>query len=559
MALILVMLALLVLSTLAASMIISARSETLASYNYKLNTQADYLAKAGIQQAVNWFRSGRYQPVLSSQSATYYSVTSDGSVFSLYTSDTAPVRCISSCSSVNSTVQLIGYGSGSSNYPSINDAGGTAVAAAFASDLVNVRVTGDASNSGTFSVNATLLNYQTVNPNIATCPSPAGGAPPCPVETWLITSLGSWTGGSGQTGAVATAEEQAIIQPIYTPTWGNAIYGYCSVSMTGSAGVCTDAFNSAFGQYGGGNKSVAAGACGSNTNNVIDSGAGVGANGSVTLGSNVTVAGNVTIGTGAPSTCGTGFNGSASSVLGEVVNGPYKAPPAVPTFRTGFPGAAPSYGSSQGLPLNLKAGTWPTFPSSTYTTTAGASVSTIPPLASGGPWMDSTCNGTQAHPFEINSISISGNGTTVQLIGGPDAAHPVYYDIDSISESGQSEIDVSGFVVLNVQSSMSIYGNGVTNGISGVVDIPPAAVQINYAGTSGVSIGGNGAISALVNAPNADVTLGGGGSKGYFVGAIQANTVDDHGGYPVHYDLQLNRLGGSVGTMAISSYSRTEM
>src|SRR5215831_1471758 len=153
-ALILVMLALLVLSTLAASMIISARSETLASYNYKLNTQADYLAKAGIQQAVNWFRSGRYQPVLSSQSATYYSVTSDGSVFSLYTSDTAPVRCISNCSSLNSTVQLIGYGSGSSNYPSINDAGGTAVAAAFASDLVNVRVTGDASNSGTFSVNA---------------------------------------------------------------------------------------------------------------------------------------------------------------------------------------------------------------------------------------------------------------------------------------------------------------------------------------------------------------------------------------------------------------------
>ena len=45
-ALILVMLALLVLSTLAGAVIISARSETLASYNYKLNTQADYLAKS---------------------------------------------------------------------------------------------------------------------------------------------------------------------------------------------------------------------------------------------------------------------------------------------------------------------------------------------------------------------------------------------------------------------------------------------------------------------------------------------------------------------------------
>jgi hypothetical protein len=173
--------------------------------------------------------------------------------------------------------------------------------------------------------------------------------------------------------------------------------------------------------------------------------------------------------------------------------------------------------------------------------------------------MDSTCNGTQAHPFEINSISISANGETVKLVGGPDITHPVYYNVNSISESGKGEIDVSGFVVLNVRTSMSITGNGVTNGISGTADIPPEAVQINYAGTSGVSLGGNGAISALVNAPNASVTLGGGGSKGYFVGAIQANTVDDHGGYPVHYDLQLNRLGGSVGTMSISSYSRIKM
>ena len=47
---------------------------------------------------------------------------------------------------------------------------------------------------------------------------------------------------------------------------------------------------------------------------------------------------------------------------------------------------------------------------------------------------------------------------------------------------------------------MSITGNGVTNGISGIVDIPPESVQINYAGTSGVSLGGNGAFLP-VNAP----------------------------------------------------------
>ena len=59
-ALILVLLAMLVLSVLAAAIVFTARSETFAAYNYKLDTQADYLAKAGIQRAVNWFRANGY-------------------------------------------------------------------------------------------------------------------------------------------------------------------------------------------------------------------------------------------------------------------------------------------------------------------------------------------------------------------------------------------------------------------------------------------------------------------------------------------------------------------
>jgi Tfp pilus assembly protein PilV len=548
--LILVLLALLILSVLAAAIVFTARSEAYASHNYMLNTEADYLAKAGIQQALNWFRSGRYQAVSQGQAGTYYKVSSDGSTYNLFTANTSPVQCVSGCTSLNTPVQLIGYGSGSSNYPSISNGGGTAVAAAFSSDLVNVRLTGDPDNSGTFSVNAVLLGYQTVNTGIPPALTTA------PVETWLITSLGTWTGAASQSGVIATAEEQAIIQPIYTPTWGDAIYGYCSVTMSGSSGVCTDSFNSSFGQYGGGNKSVASGACDSSSTNVIASGAGVGANGSVILSSNVTVAGNVTIGTGAPPACGTGYDGSVSSVLGEVVNGPYKPPPAVPTFRVGFSGSAPSYSSSQNLPLSVIA--WPsTFPAASYNVIP--SISSTPPLPADGPCMDTTCNGSAANPFEISSINISSNSDAVQLIGGPDVSHPVYYDIDTLNESGKAQVNVSGYVVLNVRTSLSITGQGVTNGISGTVDIPPEAVQINYAGTTGVSLGGNGAISALVNAPNASVTLGGGGSKGYFVGAINAYNVSDQGGYPVHYDIQLNRLGGTMGVMVATAYSRKKM
>src|SRR5579863_6337291 len=98
-ALILVLLAMLVLSVLAAAIVFTARAETFASYNYKLDTQADYLAKAGIQHAVNWFRSTHYRAITESEANNYYLVTSSGSPFNLFTSNASPVTCKSGCPS----------------------------------------------------------------------------------------------------------------------------------------------------------------------------------------------------------------------------------------------------------------------------------------------------------------------------------------------------------------------------------------------------------------------------------------------------------------------------
>ncbi|PYV18300.1 MAG: hypothetical protein DMG21_05415 [Acidobacteria bacterium] len=522
-ALILVLLAMLVMSALAATIVYTARAETFASGNYKLETEADYLAKAGIQKAVNWFRSNHYQAIQPAQAPTYYAVTTTGAPYYLYTANNSPVQCVSGCSTLNSTVQLIGYGSGSTNFPNISNTASpsTTVAAAFNSDLGNFSVTDASGNQlGTFSVRATLMNYQTVG---------RGTQPPytiVPIDTWMITSLSKYTGGQGIT--LASAEEAAIVQPIYVPNLSSALYGFCSVTMSGSAGVCTDSFNSALGAYGGGNNNTAAAGCnGNSARNIIDTGANVGANGGVTLGSNVTVSGNVVIGTGAPTTCPTGYSGSTSSVLGEVINGPYKAPPPAPTFPTGFPGTAPSFAVNQNNSPQVF------------------------PLGTG-----STCNGSAANPFEIGSLSINGSSPVVEFVGSQDPANPIYYDIDSLSEQ-TGDIYVSGYVVLNIQSGLSITGNGTSNGISG--DIPPEYLVINYAGTSTASIGGNGAISAVLNAPNAEVDLGGGGHLGYFVGAIQANSVNDMGGYPVHYDLQLGRMGGTMGAPTTTAYSRQKM
>lgn len=567
-ALILVMLAMLVLSVLAASIVFTARSETFASYNYKLDTQADYIAKAGIQRAANWLLSTHYQAVPQATANTYYKVTSTGSPYNLYTSNTSQVTCISGCAILNSPVQLIGYnnGTGATNYPNINDTEAVPrlVTAAFTSDLndatfTNNRITADAAtgaDSGYFKINLYLLNYQTVN---------TGAAPPYiakPDETWLITARAVWTANSATNSTVAVAEEQAIMQPIYTPNWGMALYGFCNVTMNGSAGTCTDSFNSALGQYGGGNASVASGACDSTTaTNVISSGAGIGANGGVTLkGTQVSVGGNVSIGPNPTPPCAAGsigWSGSTSDVSGEVINGPYKIPPAVPTFRAGFPGAAPCYnsGGTGGCVADSGGAQVPPGVLPLWNNVPWPNGVNSPPLAVSSPCMDTTCNGSASHPYEMGGVTLKIGSDTLNLIGGPDAYHPVYYDMASITQNGGT-INVSGYVILNVQGNVSIGGNGVGNGIA--TSIPPEAVQINVAGTT-VSISGNGAVSALINAPVASVTLGGGGSKGYMVGSIQAQNVTVSGGYPIHYDDQLSHVGGVLGTIVSTAYSRRKM
>src|SRR5579883_553277 len=127
----------LILVLLAFAIVFTARSETFAAYNYKLDTQADYLAKAGIQRAINWFRSNHYRAISEAEASTYYLVTSEGSPYNLFTSNASPVVCKYGCSSLNSPVQLIGFGSGSSNFPDIYNTESTArkVIDAFESDL----------------------------------------------------------------------------------------------------------------------------------------------------------------------------------------------------------------------------------------------------------------------------------------------------------------------------------------------------------------------------------------------------------------------------------------
>lgn len=122
---------------------------------------------------------------------------------------------------------------------------------------------------------------------------------------------------------------------------------------------------------------------------------------------------------------------------------------------------------------------------------------------------------------------------------------------DGLTFTGQEGVtmtsNASVIVYLNCPS-VNIGGNGIVN--------QGNANQCYILGTerlSSLSIGGNGTMTAVVNAPYADVTFNGGGNPlSDFTGSAIANSVHFTGHYSFHYDEALPRIGAYRGYMVTS-------
>ena len=183
-ALILVLLAVLVLSTLAAAIVFTSRAETLSSYNFRIVSQAEYAAWAGIQRAVNYFNSAAYVPVTPVNAPVNYDV----SIYSIkpsdiYYSNDSGVECIAGCTTLNAPVVLTT--AGGSNYP----IAGTVTS--FVNALNSQTLTAAAGHTGNFTVTAQLMDYHTVNNEFF----PAINLQP--FEVWKVTSTGTWNSNVG--------------------------------------------------------------------------------------------------------------------------------------------------------------------------------------------------------------------------------------------------------------------------------------------------------------------------------------------------------------------------
>ena len=148
--------------------------------------------------------------------------------------------------------------------------------------------------------------------------------------------------------------------------------------------------------------------------------------------------------------------------------------------------------------------------------------------------------------YDVTSISLSGPASRVLTIS-PSANVVIRITgaaATGISVTGNASIRVSPLANLAVYSSTSVAigGNGIANSNDPIAFQFWSTKAAGSAGSQSVSISGNGQLSAVVYAPNADVSMNGGGSSGSVSGAVVADTITITGGSAFHYDEALSDM-----------------
>jgi hypothetical protein len=145
----------------------------------------------------------------------------------------------------------------------------------------------------------------------------------------------------------------------------------------------------------------------------------------------------------------------------------------------------------------------------------------------------------QATKWRVASISLNGSKTltilgdvTLVLTAGTGSALDVTGNASIIVPDGST-------LTVYVESDLKVAGNGLANG-----NTRPGTVHIWGTSTSAagqfLQIAGNGALKAVVYAPNADVKINGNGD---IMGSVVGRTVTFTGNASFHYDESLANEG----------------
>jgi Tfp pilus assembly protein PilX len=501
-ALILVMILLLVLSVMAVSLLFIGQSETWASMNYRMMTQARYGAEAGINQAANYIQFTYAQPT-TAQMASFYTTVSPVTTGSA----TGPAVVLSANSAVTA------------NYP-VNS-----VSSDFASKTTGSITAGN--TTITYAPTAQLLAMQSFTSYPASTPAV--------VQKWLITSDGTInTVRNAQVRVSAVLEQQKSVTFAYAAF---ATAAGCSALSFGGGG-STDSYNSSTLATSGG---IAA------PPSTFDAyGGNVGTNGNLSeSGAKTTINGSLSTprqGTGSCSTSSVTAlttNGNATVTQGTVElpqNVVYPNPPAPnPAPPTTAMTVANNNPSCSGFPAQCSA-----LPAANPTA------------------LYITAGSTSLTATELGALTIKGDLHLVPPVGTT-AGSPVYIDVYSLSANGNPNLIIDPIpgtsppqyaqIVLNVAAAgtIDLTGSSISN-----PTLVPADFQILYGGTNQVTLNGGSAAAALLYAPNAGFKLNGGGN---LYGAVIANQITDLGGGDIHYDRRLQTQFFTPGNFMLSAFN----
>jgi hypothetical protein len=224
-----------VLGLLSTTLVFTVQNEMKSSASYKYSQQAFYVADAGVQKAVYWYRNSyrdNYQPNMAQGAAGNF--------------DTAeyPVE-------INDLpVVLAGQEGSESTFPDDN------CAASFASEFTNQSLQADEKNSGTYAVNATLLKYEVASFLDPTTFVQYQSA----VERWRVDSIGYWGNANNPIGV---SRIEAVIENSGNALFDRALWGIEGVDLGGTVRV--DSYDPSIGNYDRVNNAGNQGSVGSNS------------------------------------------------------------------------------------------------------------------------------------------------------------------------------------------------------------------------------------------------------------------------------------------------------
>ena len=499
----------LAMSVIAASLMFMSQTETYASMNYRLMSQARYGAESGIEVAANYLMF------------TYVAPTAAGpDPLGAYTyAGVAPVRL-----TANNQPVTLSWDPNQANYPV------AAVQTAFQNAVANPLSAGGTSVQ--YQPTATLMSMEQVN-------TYGGGI--ATVQTWQITSDGVVS-----VGRTAKVEVTAIVETQAIPAGS-----YGAFATNPACGALQFQGNSQTESYDSSKSALWAGstpASGTAANGgLTTSGGNVGTNGNLAESGSATINGSLSSPRVGVGSCSSG-NVDALSQAGHatVTAGVVQLPQAL---------AMPT----------PTAPVVPTTALSIDSMNAVQAAAFCPALLAANAYAPpATCSATAGHGGTQTLVTLNPQGTTITM-GNVSLSNveldlaPGTYNMNSFSMSNQSTVKVqstaTGAVVLNLA------GTGIT-APSTVLDISAGALatssydaskfQIDYGGTAPIKFDGHAGMAAMIYAPNASATFVGGSD---FYGAIIASTLVDTGNAGINYDRNLSTKFFIIGNPMLSSFS----